>query len=97
MKLTDRVLDGLAEMVTGSNQLFPYRTSSLITQFFNRCGFDYVHDGSTRKWWTKDRLAELNLGPSHAYDLPSDDLLRVIWEIFWVSVTAQKTVAAHGG
>ncbi len=69
-------------MVVGDHQLFPYRKSSRITRFFQRCGFSYVHDGTTRKWWAKDRLAELNLGPSHAPDLPSDDLLRVIIELF---------------
>jgi hypothetical protein len=82
MKLTDRVLDGLAEMVTGDSEFFPYRSSSRITGFFGRCGFPYVHDGSTRKSWTKERLAELNLGSSHAHGLPSDDLLLVISEMF---------------
>lgn len=69
-------------MVVGDHQLFPYRKSSGITRFFRRCGFSYVHDGTTRKWWAKDRLAELNLGPSHTPDLPSDDLLRLISELF---------------
>jgi hypothetical protein len=82
MKLSDTVLEGLADMVVGDHPLFPYRPSSRITRFFRRCGFSYVHDGSTRKWWAKDRLAELNLGPSHAPDLPSDDLLRIISELF---------------
>ncbi len=82
MKLRDHVLVGLAEMVTGDNGLFPYRSSSHITRFFERCGFGFVHDGSTRKWWTKERLAELNEGPGQAYDLPSDDLLLIISELF---------------
>ena len=69
-------------MVTGDNVLFPYRSSSFITRFFERCGFAHVHDGSTRKWWTKDRLAELNISACHAQDLPSDDLLRVMSELF---------------
>lgn len=69
-------------MVVGDHPLFPYRSSSRITRFFQRCGFSYIHDGTTRKWWAKDRLAELNLGPSHAPDLPSDDLLRILTELF---------------
>jgi len=69
-------------MVVGDHPLFPYRKSSRITRFFQRCGLSYVHDGTTRKWWAKDRLAELNLGPSHTPDLPSDDLLRLISELF---------------
>jgi hypothetical protein len=82
VKLRDRVLERLAEMVTGDNPLFPYRSSRFITGFFKRCGFDFVHDGSTRRLWTKDRLIELNLGTSHAGDLPSDDLVRIISELF---------------
>lgn len=53
-----------------------------ITRFFERCGLSYVHDGSTRKWWVQERLAELNLGPCQQHDLPSDDLLRIISELF---------------
>jgi hypothetical protein len=82
MKFRDRVLERLAEMVTGDNPLFPYRSSRFITGFFKRCGFDFVHDGWTRRLWTKDRLIELNLGTSHAHDLPSDDLVRIISELF---------------
>lgn len=82
MKLKDQVLEGLAEMVVGDNQSFPYRSSWYISQFFARCGLAVVHDGTTRKRWAKERLAELALGPSHATDLPSNDLLRVISELF---------------
>jgi hypothetical protein len=82
MKLSERTLARLAEMVIGDNDLFPYRSSSYITKFFERCGLPFAHDGSTRKWWVKDRLAESNLGPAHSQDLPSDDLLRVISEMF---------------
>jgi hypothetical protein len=82
MKLSDRALDGLAEMVIGDNPAFPYRSSTWITRYFERCGFPFVHDGSTRKWWVKERLTELNLGSSHTQDLPSNDLLRVISELF---------------
>jgi hypothetical protein len=82
MKLNDRVIEGLAEMVVGDNNLFPYRSSSRISRFFGRCGFPFVHDGSTRKWWAKERLTELNMGVCHTQDLPSDDLLRVISELF---------------
>lgn len=41
-----------------------------------------VHDGSTRPRWAQDRLAELNLGAAQSADLPSDDLCRVISELF---------------
>jgi hypothetical protein len=82
MKLSDRVLEKLAEMVVGDHAEFPYRSSHFITRFFKRCGLPFVHDGSTRRIWAQDRLAELNLGTSQSPDLPSDDLVRVITELF---------------
>ncbi len=82
MKLSDRVLDELAKMVVGDAPHFPYRSSYFITRFFNRCGLRFVHDGTTRPIWTKQRLEELNLGAAQSLDLPSDDLCRVISELF---------------
>jgi hypothetical protein len=81
MKLSDRVLEGLAAMVVGDHAPFPYRSSSRITKFFERCGFSYAHDGTTRRYWAK-RLAELNLGPAQTPDLPSNEMLRVVVELF---------------
>src|SRR5260370_942118 len=69
-------------MVVGDARHFPYRSSSRITKFFRRCGLPFVHDGRTRAWWTQERLAELNLGAAQSADLPSDDLCRVITEMF---------------
>lgn len=69
-------------MVVGDAKYFPYRSSSYITKFFSRCGLPFVHDGSTRPFWAKERLAELNLGAGESADLPSDDLCRVISELF---------------
>lgn len=82
MKLQERVLESLAEMVVGDHELFPYRSSSYISDYFRRCGLHHVHDGSTRKWWAKERLLELNLGQASTPDLPSDDLLSIIAELF---------------
>jgi hypothetical protein len=82
MKLHDRVLESLAEMVVGDHPLFPYRSSSYITDYFHRCGLQLAHDGTTRKWWARERLMELNLGPASVPDLPSDDVLSVIAELF---------------
>lgn len=82
MKLSERVLEELAKMVVGDAKHFPYRSSSYITRFFARCGLPFVHDGSTRAWWAEDRLKELNLGAAQSADLPSDDLCRVISELF---------------
>ena len=69
-------------MVVGDAREFPYRSSSYITRFFARCGFPFVHDGSTRKWWAMERLKELNVGQSQNADLPSDDIICVLDELF---------------
>jgi hypothetical protein len=82
MKLSDRVLEELGKMVVGDAKHFPYRSSYFITRFFARCGLPFVHNGSTRPIWAQERLAELNLGAAQSPDLPSDDLCRVISELF---------------
>jgi hypothetical protein len=82
MKLSVRILEELAKMVVGDAKHFPYRSSSYITRFFARCGLPFVHDGTTRPRWAHERLAELNLGAAQSADLPSDDLCRVISELF---------------
>jgi len=69
-------------MVVGDAKHFPYRSSHFITRFFARCGLPFVHDGTTRPRWAQERLAELNLGAAQSADLPSDDLCRVISELF---------------
>jgi hypothetical protein len=71
MKFRDRNLRAIAEMVIGDAEHFPYRSSSYITQFFEECDLDFVHDGSTRWWWTAQRLSELLMEPQPApYALP---------------------------
>lgn len=58
-------------MVIGDAHYFPYRSSSYITQFFEECELDFVHDGSTRWKWTVERLSELLQEPqSSAHSLP---------------------------
>jgi hypothetical protein len=71
MKFKNRNLRAIAEAVIGDAKFFPYRSSSYITQFFEECDLDFVHDGSTRWAWTADRLSELLQEPqSAAYALP---------------------------
>jgi hypothetical protein len=82
VKLSERTLEELAKMVVGDAKHFPYRSSYYITKFFSRCGLPFEHDGTTRPRWTQDRLTELNLGTGQSPDLPSDDLCRVITELF---------------
>jgi len=59
MKFRSRNLRAIAECIIGDNNRFPYRSSSHITQFFEECDLDFVHDGSTRWAWTVSRLEEL--------------------------------------
>jgi hypothetical protein len=82
VKLSERTLEELAKMVVGDAKYFPYRSSQYITKFFKRCGLPFEHDGSTRPAWAQERLAELNLGTGQSPELPSDDLCRVISELF---------------
>jgi len=71
MKFKNRNLRAIAEAVIGDVEFFQYRSSSYITQFFEECDLDFVHDGSTRWAWTADRLSELLQEPqSVAYALP---------------------------
>lgn len=81
MQFKNRNLRALAEMVIGDANYFPYRSSSRITQFFEECDLDFVHDGSTRWAWTSDKLAELLLEPQpKAHALPDRfvNVLRVL-------------------
>lgn len=66
MKFKDRNLRGVAEMVIGDADHFPYRSSSYITRFFEECDLEFVHDGSTRWAWTAEILAELLAEPAPA-------------------------------
>lgn len=60
--MDEQTLDALADMICGDNiQEYPvYRTGSELSRFFQRVGFsNFIHDGSTRKWWTLDVLNQL--------------------------------------
>lgn len=75
MKFKESNLRKIAECVIGDNDAFEYRSSSLITEFFNDCGFDFVHDGSTRWWWTKERLEEILNLPTTNPNFPPNEFL----------------------
>jgi len=59
MKFKPRNLRAIAECVIGDNERFLCRSSSYITQFFEECDLDFVHDGSTRWAWAVSRLARI--------------------------------------
>ena len=63
MEFMKRNLRAIAEMIIGNVDFFPYRSSSRITEFFEECDLDFEHDGSTRWWWTANRISELLKDP----------------------------------
>lgn len=78
MQWKNRNLRGLAEIVCGNVEHFPYRSSSYITEFFEDCDLEYVHDGSTRWAWVSEKLAEVLAMPHPRPTVPPDAFLRVI-------------------
>lgn len=88
MKLSKRTLTELSEMICGGAggagfewKNFRYRSSTYLTEFFTNCDMEFVHDGSTRKWWVLDVLEQLNIGLASNQQLPADGILRVIQEL----------------
>ena len=54
-----QTLESIAEMICGEPGPV-YRTGTGLTRFFQRVGFsNFIHDGSTRKWWTLSVLESL--------------------------------------
>jgi hypothetical protein len=57
---------------------FVYRSSSYLTEFFQDCGTDHVHGGSTRKWWVAGVLEEILSGPQPGPYAPPELFTTVI-------------------
>lgn len=52
----------LAEFICGeANNSFPYRSSFFLTKFFKDLGFEYAHDGTTRRFWVRDVLLQMTV------------------------------------
>ena len=76
-----RTLNELADMICGNDKdgRFPYRSSTYLSEFFDDCGMDqYVHDGSTRKWWVSEVLEKILGQPSDTSTLPGSGFQIVI-------------------
>jgi hypothetical protein len=78
MKWKSRNLRDLAHIVCGDAAHFRYRSSSYITEFFEDCDLDYVHDGSTRWSWVSSKLEEVLNLPHPSPSLPPDAFIRII-------------------
>lgn len=51
----------IAELICGDNNSFPYRSSFFLTKFFKDLGFQFEHDGTTRRFWVRDTLLLLDI------------------------------------
>lgn len=84
MKLKKGTITLIADMICGDNHsgVFPYRSSSYLTQFFRVVDTDYVHHGETRKRWVQEKLDELNeKGDIKDPELPSVEIVKVIEQL----------------
>lgn len=57
----------IAEVICGDNLKFPYKKGWELTNFFKELGFNYEHDGSTRKWWVYHILKTSNCVQIHKF------------------------------
>lgn len=85
MKLHPRTIEAIAEMICGAAGMggfswenFRYRSSYYLTQFFQSCGLDYQHDGTTRRSWVIQVLTEINELPAQVRSLPAPQMIKVI-------------------
>ena len=82
MKLSFNSISKLALMICGQELyagVFPYRSSTYLTQFFREIDLQYTHHGETRRWWVQDILIEINnLEESELGYLPDPDLVKII-------------------
>jgi hypothetical protein len=78
MKFKSRNLRAIAECVVGNAEYFPYRSSSYISQFFEECDLPYRHDGTSRIYWTADRLEELLAEPAPQPNMLPHGFARVL-------------------
>lgn len=78
MKWKKKNLRALANIIIGDVEHFKYRSSSFITEFFEDCDLDYVHDGTTRWAWVADRLEEVLALPHASPTVPPDAFIKII-------------------
>ena len=78
MKWKSRNIREIARIICGDADHFLYRSSSYITEFFQDCDLDYVHDGSTRWVWVASKLEEVLTLPHSSPSVPPDAFIRII-------------------
>ncbi|WP_297321965.1 hypothetical protein [uncultured Bartonella sp.] len=78
MKWKTRSIRELAKIICGDTDYFRYRSSSYITEFFQDCGLDYVHDGTTRQVWVTERFKQVLALPQTGISIPSYAFIQII-------------------
>jgi len=82
MEFKQRSLMQLAQLICGNDDanktFFRNRSSSYLTEFFEDCDTEYVHDGSTRDRWVAEVLKAILAEPHHNANTPPETFSRVI-------------------
>lgn len=82
MEFKKRTLKQIADMICGNfkaeESFFQYRSSSYLTEFFEDCGTEYKHDGSTRNYWVAEVLQKILAEPQLKAATPPYIFLTVI-------------------
>ena len=78
-KLKGITINQLSSMICGDGfDCLPYRSSFQLTDFFQQLGFDYTHDGTTRRRWVNNVLTKLNEETVSDSGFPSSEICEVI-------------------
>lgn len=82
MEFKQRSLMQLAQLICGNGDpdksFFRYRSSSYLTEFFQDCHTEYVHDGTTRDRWVAEVLKAILAEPHQNANTPPEAFSRVI-------------------
>lgn len=66
MKISERTIFALAQVISGNSKISPYRTGSELVKFFNELGSNEVYraDFGSRVPYTEQKIRELNESPN---------------------------------
>ena len=79
MKFRRKTITEIADMICGDDRYFRYRSSTYLSEFFADCELnEYIHDGSTRKWWVADTLEDILLKSSSGNGFVPTEFVTVI-------------------
>jgi hypothetical protein len=99
MRFQRRTVMQVAEMICGNfpqeSTFFPYRSSSLLTEFFADVGTNYAHDGSTRQYWVADTLEKILDEPQAGAGKVPPTFARVIQRLMDPTDATNKTYSVQ--